>query len=52
LVVGQYGLAIVRPDDFKLIKHTVAAGGHEHMTGQRDRDKYQRSVEPGWLRPP
>ncbi len=41
---------MARPDDFKLIKQIVAAGGHKHMTGEVDRDKYQRLVELGWLK--
>jgi hypothetical protein len=43
-------LVMAQPDDFKLIKQIVAAGGHKHMTGEVDRDKYQRLVELGWLK--
>ncbi|MGY8685087.1 hypothetical protein Q2941_46200 [Bradyrhizobium sp. UFLA05-153] len=43
-------LAMAQPDDFKLIEQIVAAGGHKHMTGELDRDKYQRLVELGWLK--
>ena len=41
---------MAQPDDFKLIKQIVAAGGHKHMIGELDRDKYQRLVELGWLK--
>ena len=41
---------MAQPDDFRLIKQIVAAGGHKHMTGELDRDKYQRLVELGWLK--
>jgi hypothetical protein len=41
---------MAQPDDFKLIKQTVAAGGHKHVTGEFDRDKYQRLVDLGWLK--
>ena len=41
---------MAQPDDFKLIKQIVAAGGHKHMTSELDRDKYQRLVELGWLK--
>ena len=41
---------MAEPDDFKLIKQIVAAGGHQHMMGEVDRDKYQRLVELGWLK--
>jgi hypothetical protein len=41
---------MAQPDDFKLIKRIVAAGGHKHVTGDLDRDKYQRLVELGWLK--
>ena len=40
---------MAQPDDFKLIKQIVAAGGHKHTIGD-DRDKYQRLVELGWLK--
>ena len=43
-------LVMAQPDDFKLIKQIVAAGGHKHMTGTLDYDKYQRLVELGWLK--
>ena len=39
-----------QPDDFKLIKQIVATGGHKHMIGELDRDRYQRLVELGWLK--
>ena len=41
---------MAQPDDFKLIKQIVAAGGHKYMTGELDRDKYQRLVELGRLK--
>lgn len=41
---------MAQPDDFKLIKQIVAAGGHKHMIGELDRNKYQRLVELGWLK--
>ena len=41
---------MAQPDDFKLIKQIVDAGGHKHMTGTLDHDKYQRLVELGWLK--
>jgi hypothetical protein len=41
---------MAQPDDFKLIKQIVAAGGHKHMTGELDREKYRRLVELGWLK--
>jgi uncharacterized protein DUF3860 len=41
---------MAQPDDFKLIKQIVAAGGHKQVTGELDRDKYQRLVELGWLK--
>jgi uncharacterized protein DUF3860 len=41
---------MAQPDDFKLVKQIVATGGHKHMIGETDRDKYQRLVELGWLR--
>jgi hypothetical protein len=41
---------MAQPDDFKLIKQIVVAGGHKHVTGELDRDKYQRLVELGWLK--
>jgi hypothetical protein len=41
---------MAQPDDFKLIKQIVAAGGHKHMIGEVDRDKYHRLVELGWLK--
>jgi hypothetical protein len=31
---------MAQPDDFKLIKQIVAAGGHKHTIGELDRDKY------------
>jgi hypothetical protein len=37
------------PEDFRLIRQIVAAGGHKLMTGELDRDRYQRLVELGWL---
>jgi hypothetical protein len=50
-LLGDGGaLKMAQPDDFKLIKQIVAAGGHKHMTGEVDRDKYQRLVELGWLK--
>ena len=39
-----------QPDDLKLIREIVAAGGHKHMIGKLDRAKYQRLVELGWLK--
>ena len=41
---------MAQPDDFKLIKQIVVAGGHKHITDELDRDKYQRLVELGWLK--
>ena len=41
---------MAQADDFKLIKQIVAAGGHKHVVGEVDRDKYQRLVELGWLK--
>jgi hypothetical protein len=41
---------MAQPDDFKLIKQIVAAGGHKQVAGELDRDKYQRLVELGWLK--
>jgi hypothetical protein len=41
---------MAQPDDFRLLKQIVAAGGYKHMTGEIDRDKYQRLVELGWLK--
>lgn len=41
---------MAQSDDFKLIKQIVAAGGHKHVTGELDRDKYRRLVELGWLK--
>jgi hypothetical protein len=38
-------LVMAQPDDFKLIKQIVAAGGHKYITGELDRYKYQRLVE-------
>ena len=43
-------LVMAQPDDFKLIKQIVAAGGHKHMIGELDHDKYRRLVELGWLK--
>jgi len=43
-------LIMAQPDDFKLIKQIVATGGHKHMIGELDRDRYQRLVELGWLK--
>ena len=37
------------PDDFKLIREIVAAGGSRHTTGSIDRSRYQRLVDLGWL---
>jgi hypothetical protein len=33
------------PDDFKLIREIVAAGGSRHTTGSIDRSRYQRLVD-------
>ena len=41
---------MAQPNDFKLIKQIVVAGGHKHITGELDRGKYQRLVELGWLK--
>jgi hypothetical protein len=41
---------VAQPDDFKMIRQIVAAGGHKHVTGELDRDKYQRLVDLGWLK--
>ena len=43
-------LVMAQPDDFKLMKQIVATGGHKHMIGELDRDRYQRLVELGWLK--
>ena len=37
------------PDDFKLIREIVAAGGSRYTTGNIDRSRYQRLVDLGWL---
>jgi hypothetical protein len=41
---------MAQPDDFKLIKQIVTAGGHKHMIGELDGDEYQRLVGLGWLK--
>ena len=33
---------MAQPDDFKLIREIVTAGGHKHMVGKLDQAKYQR----------
>ena len=38
------------PDDFKLIREIVAAGGSRYTTGTIDRSRYQRLVDLGWAR--
>jgi len=43
-------LVVAQPDDFKLIKQIVAAGGHKQVIGELDPHKYQRLVELGWLK--
>jgi hypothetical protein len=37
------------PDDFKLIREIVAAGGSRYTSGNIDRSRYQRLVDLGWL---
>jgi hypothetical protein len=41
----EAGLAMALPDDFKLIREIVAAGGSRHTTGSIDRSRYQRLVD-------
>jgi hypothetical protein len=41
---------MAQPDDFKLIRGIVAAGGHKKVVDELDRSKYQRLVELGWLK--
>ena len=41
---------MAQPDDFKLIREIVAAGGHKKTVDELDRPKYQRLVELGWLK--
>ena len=35
---------MAQPDDFKLIREIVAAGGHKKTVDEFDRPKYQRLV--------
>jgi hypothetical protein len=37
------------PEDFKLIREIVAAGGSRYTSGNVDRSRYQRLVDLGWL---
>ena len=37
------------PDNFKLIREIVAAGGSRYTIGNIDRSRYQRLVDLGWL---
>jgi hypothetical protein len=37
-------LIMAQPDDFKLIREIVAAGGHKKTVDEFDRPKYQRLV--------
>jgi hypothetical protein len=37
------------PDDFKLIREIVAAGGSRYTSGNIDRSRYQRLVDLDWL---
>jgi hypothetical protein len=41
---------MAQPDDFKLIRGIVAAGGDKKVVDELDRSKYQRLVELGWLK--
>ena len=41
---------MAQPDDFKLIKQIVAAGGYKHLTDEFDRDKYRHLVNLVWLK--
>ena len=38
------------PDDLKLLHELIAQGGSKYTAGNIDRRKYQRLVEPGWLK--
>jgi hypothetical protein len=40
---------MAEPNDFKLIREIVAAGGSEYTSGNVDRSGYQRLVDLGWL---
>jgi hypothetical protein len=40
---------MAQPDDFKLIREIVAAGGSKYASGNVDRNRYQRLVDLGWL---
>ena len=40
---------MAEPDDFKLIREIVAAGGSKYTSGNVDRRRYQRLVDLGWL---
>ena len=40
---------MAEPDDFKLIREIVAAGGSKYTSGNVDRSRYQRLVDLGWL---
>jgi hypothetical protein len=42
-------LLMALPDDFKLIREIVAAGGSRYTSGNVDRSRYQRLVDLGWL---
>jgi hypothetical protein len=37
------------PDDFKLIREIVTAGGSRYTSGNVDRSSCQRQVDLGWL---
>jgi hypothetical protein len=45
--VGPAVMAL--PDDFKLIREIVAAGGSKYTSSNVDRSRYQRLVDLGWL---
>jgi hypothetical protein len=40
---------MAEPNDFKLIREIVAAGGSKYISGNIDRSRYQRLVNLGWL---
>jgi len=42
-------VVMAEPDDFKLIREIVAAGGSKYTSGNVDRRRYQRLVDLGWL---
>jgi hypothetical protein len=40
---------MAEPNDFKLIREIVAAGGSKYTSGNVDRGRYQHLVDLGWL---